>query len=317
MGLVDDALGGSARALARLATHIENETDVAVAAIARLYPLSGRAHTIGITGPPGAGKSSLVNRIVAKYREAGKRVAVIAIDPTSPLTGGATLGDRIRMLDLQGDPGVFIRSTASRGRTGGLAPTTSGLIHLFDAIGYDVVIVETVGIGQEEIDVVHYVESVVLVQVPGLGDGIQALKAGVLEIADLYAVNKIDLPGAHGTLRELQTLLGLSERSSSWAPPVLGVSANDAVGIAELVEALDKHRTWLDESGTLKERRKSIAAMEISQQVQRLFEQKIARQERSGATDELITLVAIRAETPAMAADSILANWSSIRSPEG
>jgi len=312
MGLVDDALGGSVRALARLATHIENETNVAHAALARLYPLSGRAHTIGITGPPGAGKSSLVNRIVARYRTAGKRVAVIAVDPTSPLTGGATLGDRIRMLDLQGDAGVFIRSTASRGRTGGLAPTTSGLIHLFDAVGFDVVIVETVGIGQEEIDVVHYVESVVLVQVPGLGDGIQALKAGVLEIADIYAVNKIDLPGAHGTVRELQTLLGLSEHISSWSPPVVGVSASEAVGIDELVDALNRQRAWLDESGSLRTRRRAIAAMEISQQVQRLFERKIALQGRSWATDELISNVAERTETPANAADSILAHWSNV-----
>jgi LAO/AO transport system kinase len=204
MGLVDDALGGNARALARLATHIENDDELASIALERLYPLSGKAHTIGVTGPPGAGKSSLVNTLVSRLRALGRTVAIIAVDPSSPLTGGATLGDRIRMLEHQGDPGVFIRSTASRGRTGGLAPTTSGLIHLFDAVGFDVVIVETVGIGQEEIDIIHYVESVVLVQVPGLGDSVQALKAGVLEIADLYVVNKADLPGANVTARELR-----------------------------------------------------------------------------------------------------------------
>lgn len=310
MGLVDDALSGNIRALARLATHIENDNDLAAVAIERLYPRSGKAHTIGVTGPPGAGKSSLANKLVSALRGAGRTVAIIAVDPSSPLTGGATLGDRIRMLDHQGDPGVFIRSTASRGRTGGLAPTTAGLIHLFDAAGFDVVIVETVGIGQEEIDIVHYVESVILVQVPGLGDGVQALKAGVLEIADLYVVNKADLPGANVTAKELRALLTLTSESKSWTPPVLSVTAKDGIGIDELVAELNRHRTWLSGESRLDERRRTIAGREIGLHVQRLINARIAQSRRSEVTSDIVTLVADRQLTPRTAAKRILGDWS-------
>lgn len=309
MGLVDDALQGDVRALARLATHIENDTPVAIEALERLYSKTGRAHTIGVTGPPGAGKSSLVNEIVAKLRQQGKRVAVIAIDPSSPLTGGATLGDRIRMLELQGDPGVFIRSTASRGRTGGLAPTTAGLIHLFDAVGFDNVVIETVGIGQEEIDVVHYVESVILVQVPGLGDGVQALKAGVLEIADIYVVNKADLPGALDTARELRAMMTLAPSHSPWSAPVLAVSAKDETGIDEIVEELERHREWLAESGAGDVRRRDIAGREISGHVSSILDERLARG-RAASTNEIITDVAERRMTPRRAADQLLSGWS-------
>lgn len=310
MGLVDDALQGSVRALARLATHVENDTLLSVVALDRLYPLSGRAHTIGVTGPPGAGKSTLVNELIGAFRRLGRTVAVIAIDPSSPLTGGATLGDRIRMLEHQGDPGVFIRSTASRGRTGGLAPTTAGLLHLFDAIGFDVVIVETVGIGQEEVDIAAYVDSVVLVQVPGLGDAVQALKAGILEIADLYVVNKADMPAAHDTVRELRALLTLAPGERDWIPPVLAVSARDRTGIDDVVDALTEHRTWLNRSGSLSGRRQSAARKEIALQVTKMLDERLSLARRSAATDELVARVANRETTPRLAADAILAGWS-------
>ena len=213
MGLVDDAMGGSVRALARLASHIENDDDVARRATEQLYPLSGRARTIGVTGPPGVGKSSFVSALVSAIRRSGQTCAVIAVDPTSPLTGGATLGDRIRMLGHHGDSGVFIRSVASRGRSGGLAPATANLIHLFDAIGYDVVIVETVGIGQEEIDIVAYVESVVLLQAPGFGDAVQSLKAGVLEVADVFVVNKVRRARRSGDRQRNPRVVGAGHHS--------------------------------------------------------------------------------------------------------
>lgn len=306
MGLVDDALAGSVRATARLATLIENDDLRAVEALDRLYPHSGKAHTVGVTGPPGAGKSSLVNALVAAYRAAGSRVAVIAVDPSSPLSGGAALGDRIRMLEHHCDPGVFIRSAASRGRLGGLAPATAGLIHLFDAVGFDVVIVETVGVGQEEIDVVHYVESVVLVQVPGLGDGVQALKAGVLEVADIYVVNKSDLPGANQTARELRAMLTLSaEQKADWAPPVVDVSAKDGRGVRDLADALERHRAWLGTGSRLAERRREIAKREIGLQVRRLLEARLDA-DRGGAIEALASRVAERQLTPYRAAAGLL-----------
>jgi LAO/AO transport system kinase len=304
VGLVDDALAGSTRAIARLATLIENDDPAGEAALERLYRHSGRARTLGVTGPPGAGKSSLVNALIGSLRSSDRTVAVIAVDPSSPLTGGAALGDRIRMLERHGDPGVFIRSTASRGHLGGLAPATAGLIHLFDAVGFDIVLVETVGVGQEEIDVVHYVESVVLVQVPGLGDGVQAMKAGVLEVADLYVVNKADLPGAQATARELRAMLTLSAgERMGWAPPVISVSATEGSGIEELRDALERRFDWLRDNG-LTERRREIARREIGLQVNQL----LARQ-AGGTTeriDELAIEVADRAITPRRAAAQLL-----------
>jgi LAO/AO transport system kinase len=310
MGLVDDALDGSIRALARLATHIENDDQIAVEALERLYPHSGKAHTIGVTGPPGTGKSTLVNALVGVLRSTGQTVAVIAIDPSSPLSGGATLGDRIRMLERQGDSGVFIRSTASRGRTGGLAPTTAGLIHLFDAVGFDVVIVETVGIGQEEIDIVGYVETVLLVQVPDFGDSVQSLKAGVLEVADLFVVNKADLPGAAAAAKMFRALLTLSPGTTGWIPPVLLASASMGTGIEETVKAIERHHRWLQETQQLGDRRRLFAGREISQQVQRLLSERLTQDRPSSITGEIVNNVAERRISPRRAAEQILANWS-------
>lgn len=306
MGLVDSAMAGERRAIARLATHIENDDELAWAAMERLYPRTGRARLVGVTGPPGAGKSSLVNLLIVHWRARGQRVAVIAVDPTSPLSGGAVLGDRIRMLEHGSDDGVFLRSCASRRGRGGLPDSTAGLIHLFDAVGYDLVLVETVGVGQEETDIMHYVETVVLVQAPGFGDGVQALKAGVLEIADVYAVNKADLPGAQETARELRAMLSLALADREWSPPVISVSSKERNGIEELARSILNHQSWSDERGETVVRRRRIAEKEIWSQ----FQRRLARQSRSDMDDRLgdaIEAVANRTSTPRFAAGLLLA----------
>src|SRR4051794_4771045 len=202
MGLLDRFAQGDVSALARLATYVENGDPLGIDAIGRIYPLTGNAVVVGITGPPGAGKSTLIDGMIENWRASGHRVGVIAVDPTSPVSGGATLGDRIRIRERPDDPGVFVRSMASRGRRGGLAPATAGMIHLLDATGFDRILVETVGVGQEDVDIASLAHLTILLQVPGAGDGVQALKAGLLEIADLYVVNKADLPGAELLTRE-------------------------------------------------------------------------------------------------------------------
>ena len=210
MTIASAVLGGDRLALARLLTQIENDTPEGQAALRALFPNTGRAHLVGITGAPGTGKSSLVNRLALQFRERGKRVAVAAVDPSSPFTGGAVLGDRIRMKDLSGDEGVFIRSMASRGALGGLARATAGVTQAFDAAGYEVILVETVGAGQGEVDIVRLAHTTIVVEAPGLGDDIQAIKAGILEIADILVVNKADRPGVENTVKALRSMLELS-----------------------------------------------------------------------------------------------------------
>ena len=207
--LVDAVLNGNRRALSRLLTHVENDHETAADAVAALFPHTGNAHRIGITGAPGTGKSTLVAALAAAYREKGDRVAILAVDPTSPFSGGAVLGDRIRMGNLSGDRGVFIRSVAARGHAGGLARTTRQLMHVLDAAGYNRVIVETVGAGQSEVAVVQMAHTTLVVEAPGFGDGVQAIKAGILEIADVLVINKADLPGARNTRRALKQMLDL------------------------------------------------------------------------------------------------------------
>lgn len=247
--MVDDALAGDIRLLARLASRIEADGPAADALIERFYRRTGQGHVIGITGPPGAGKSSLVNQLTGLYRSRKQRVAILAVDPSSPYSGGATLGDRIRMLDFHDDPGVFVRSMATRGRAGGLATATAGVIHLFDAAGFDPILVETVGVGQGEADIAELAHTTVVVQAPGAGDDIQALKAGVLEVASILAVNKSDNPGASALLRNLNAMLmeGRESREDvrAWEPPVVLTRADTAGGVNSLLEAIDQHRSFL------------------------------------------------------------------------
>jgi LAO/AO transport system kinase len=234
----------------------------------------------------------------------------VAVDPSSSFSGGATLGDRIRMLEHHGDRGVFVRSTASRGRAGGLAPATSGLIHLFDAVGYDLVIVETVGIGQEEIDVVELAETVVLVQTPGFGDTVQSLKAGVLEIADIFVVNKADLPGAHAVARELKAMIALASSEPGWVPPVLAVVSTNGEGVDAIAHSIRDHAAWLRTSGKYGEWRTVFAARELSRQLHRLLDEQVHSTIASERARIVVEEVAERRISPQRGATKLLETLS-------
>ncbi len=275
MSIAEDVLAGNRYALSRVLTLIENDAPEGQEALRALFPHTGRAHLIGVTGAPGTGKSSLVNRMAYYYRHPPegepKRVAVVAVDPSSPFTGGAILGDRIRMRDLAGDPGVFIRSMASRGALGGLARTTAGVVQALDAAGFDIIFIETVGAGQAEVDIARLAHTTLVVEAPGLGDDVQAIKAGILEIADILVVNKADRPGAMATLRALTEMLKLAHPSQEtimhhgqrmtvatgvrktdaplWVPPVVKTVAIDNQGMDTLAQAIARHRAHLEETG--------------------------------------------------------------------
>ena len=267
--LVEGVLSGNRRALARLLTYVENERDGADQALAALYPHTGKAWVVGVTGAPGTGKSTLVNAITKRYRERGQSVGILTVDPTSPFTGGAILGDRIRMRDLSGDTGVFIRSMATRGSLGGLARTTRDAIRVLDAGGFDLILVETVGAGQNEVDIVRSADTTLVVEAPGMGDDVQAIKAGILEIADVLVVNKADHPGVNHTVQALRMMLDLGHPAARttitahhgrllddsaetppatadlWIPPIIQTVASEDQGIDAVLDAIDAHRQQL------------------------------------------------------------------------
>lgn len=248
--LLDGARRGRPRDIARLISLVEDDAPQAPELLRECAARRGRARVVGITGPPGAGKSTTTTAMVASLRGLGRRVAVLAVDPSSPYSGGALLGDRIRMQDLATDPGVFIRSMAARGHLGGLAATTSQVIRVLDAVGFDDVLIETVGVGQSEIEIAGVSDTTVVLLAPGMGDGVQAAKAGILEVADVLVVNKADRDGADQTVRDLRAMLALGTRSSSaWVPPVISTVAVEASGIADLLAAVDAHGRWLAETG--------------------------------------------------------------------
>lgn len=249
--LIAKALQKDPLALGRLSRILDDGEQGHESVIKSLYPGGGNAHIIGVTGPPGAGKSTLVNCMVSELRKNGKTTAVLAVDPTSPYSGGAVLGDRIRMQDHATDPGVFIRSLATRGHIGGLSRSVRSLVVLLDAAGFDVIILETVGVGQEEVEIRGQAHTTIYVTVPGLGDGIQAMKAGILEIADIYLVNKADLKYSDVTVKDLQAMLAMSENEKKWSPPVLTSIASEGEGVSELVACINEHWKHMNKTGVL------------------------------------------------------------------
>jgi LAO/AO transport system kinase len=254
--LVDRARDGDPRAVARLISLVEDASPRLREVSALLTPLTGRASVIGITGPPGVGKSTTTSALVAALRRTGRRVGVLAVDPSSPFSGGALLGDRVRMQEHSGDPGVYIRSMATRGHLGGLSWGTFQAIRVLDAAGCDVVVVETVGVGQSEVEVAGQADTTLVLLAPGMGDGIQAAKAGILEVGDVFVVNKADRDGAHQVVRELRGMLALSERAPhDWRPPIVETVAVQAQGIDEVAAAVAAHGEWLDASGQRLQRR--------------------------------------------------------------
>ena len=293
MNLAEQLLSGNRLALTRLLTQVENDTPEGRGALTELFPHTGKAHLIGVTGAPGTGKSSLVNQLALHFRkQEERRVAIVAVDPSSPFTGGAVLGDRVRMRDLAGDPGVFIRSMASRGSLGGLARATAGLVQVFDAAGFDIVLIETVGAGQAEVEIARLAHTTLVVEAPGLGDDIQAIKAGILEIADILVVNKADRPGVESTVRALRSALELAHpvrhvfrhhgklevveapdtpTYNSWIPPIQKTVATEGTGIPELADEIARHAEHLRESGDWAARERSRLGSELDAMLQEIL----------------------------------------------
>jgi LAO/AO transport system kinase len=304
--LVERARAGQARAVARLVSLVEDESPLLRPVMAALAPHTGRAHVVGLTGAPGVGKSTSTNALIGALRASGRRVGVIAVDPSSPFSGGALLGDRIRMQDHAGDEGVFIRSMASRGHLGGLSFTTPQAVRVLDAAGFDVVLVETVGVGQSEVEVAGLADSTMVLLAPGMGDGIQAAKAGILEVGDLYVVNKADRDGAERLRRDLRNGLSLAERAEgSWKPPILLTVAQSGKGVDEVVEALETHRAWLGETGQLAVRRARRARAEVEAVAVAALRRRWEIGDRS-ALDALAEAVAAGESDPYAAADALL-----------
>lgn len=279
MSISDELMSGVLQkdpwSLGKLARMIDDGLEGSDEALARLHAMGGHCRVVGITGPPGAGKSTLINNLIREGRSRGRTVAVLAVDPTSPYSGGAVLGDRVRMQEHATDPGVFIRSLATRGHMGGLSRSVQHLITLLDAARFDLVILETVGVGQEEVEVKDLAQTTVFVTVPGLGDGIQAMKAGVLEIAHIYLVNKADQPMAETTVKDLKTMLSMSEESRAWEPPVLTSVATEGTGIGTVMQELDRHFDHLQASGGLEEWRRTVAGASITEAVRGIMEESL------------------------------------------
>jgi LAO/AO transport system kinase len=331
---IEPILAGERLALARLLSQIENETPAGREALDRLFAYTGRAHLIGVTGAPGTGKSSLVNRLAAYYRNPGegrepKQVAVVAVDPSSPFTGGALLGDRVRMRDLAGDPGVFVRSMATRGSLGGLARATAGLVQAFDAAGYGVILIETVGAGQAEVDIARLAHTTLVIEAPGLGDDIQAIKAGILEIADILVVNKADRPGVESTERALRGMLSLAHPvahvfqhhgrmekieaagarpsgAAVWIPPIQRTVATENVGIAELAGLIEKHRDHLASSGERVQRERTRLQAELDHLLVETLVERWRQSVADGAYQRALDAVVAREMSPWQAVSSLV-----------
>ncbi|GAB5491542.1 MAG: methylmalonyl Co-A mutase-associated GTPase MeaB [Phototrophicaceae bacterium] len=335
--LVQELLAGSRRALARMLTVVENERDGMQSALAQLFPHTGQAWVIGVTGAPGTGKSSLVNVLAKAYRERDKTVAILAVDPTSPFSGGAILGDRIRMTELQGDKGAFIRSMATRGSLGGLARASRDAVRVLDAAGFDIIIVETVGAGQSEVDIVQTADTTLVIEAPGLGDDVQAIKAGILEIADILVVNKADRIGADQTVRGLRAMLELGHPTSrnaftthhgqllvtdnndsqhtpdivddTWLPPVIKTSAIENEGIDDLVEKIAQHRDFLAESGTAEILKSRYIEIELHERLRLALMQRLTTTVPTDILQGIIRKIYARELDPQSAVEQLLTHF--------
>jgi len=306
--IVKGVLAGNKRSIAKAITAIENCTDESQELIARLFPHTGKAQVIGLTGAGGAGKSTLIEKIIREYRSRGKTIGVVAVDPTSPFSGGAFLGDRIRMQELSTDEGVFIRSMASRNYSGGIARATKDAVKVLDAAGKNIVIVETVGAGQSEVDIIKVAQTIIVVHAPGLGDEIQAIKAGIMEIADIFVVNKADRENADKAVMDIQSNLQLNSKHAVWKPPVLKTAAITGEGVQELVDQIEEHRCFLE--GNVEYRtalRKSRAEAELIEAIkEKAADALIDDLRRKGKLDELLQKILEKKTDPATAAEKVL-----------
>lgn len=307
-----EVLEGSPRAAARLISWLEDEDPRALEHMERLHPHTGRAYVVGITGSPGAGKSTLTDKLTFALRKKNLTVGIVAVDPSSPFTGGAVLGDRVRMSRLSTDPGVFIRSMATRGFLGGLAKATGDVVKVLDAFGKDVIMIETVGVGQDEVDIIRLADTTCLVLVPGLGDTIQSMKAGVMEIADIFVINKADRPGTDQLYVEVTSRVEQDAhiRERAWTPPVLKTVAVEDQGVDALVETMWSHRRFLEESGALEEKRRRRAREETLQMIHaELFRRLRERLTTNGRLDALVEAIVEKRESPYRAMQEVLARW--------
>jgi LAO/AO transport system kinase len=335
VSLAQSVLSGERLSLARLLTLVENDTPDGRAALDELFPHTGRAHLIGITGAPGTGKSSLVNQLALCLRKQQKRVAIVAVDPSSPFTGGAVLGDRVRMRDLAGDAGVFIRSMATRGSLGGLAQATAGVVQVFDAAGFDVILIETVGAGQSEVDIARLAHTTLVVEAPGLGDDIQAIKAGILEIADILVINKADRPGVDSTERALKSMLDLAhpvqkvfmhhgtplssphfgvenggmsagQGGELWIPPIRRTVATEGAGLPELLVSIQEHAEHLRHTGDWARRERARLSAEFVLLIRHLLVTRFRAEVSETRLDEMLDLIQKRALSPREAATRLV-----------
>ncbi len=317
--LTEKALAGSPRALARLITQVENDTPLARQALTDLHSHTGKAQIVGITGAPGSGKSTMVNELAKEFRRRDKTVAIVAVDPSSPFSGGAVLGDRIRMQDLVSDKGIFVRSMASRGNLGGLAIATANVSSVLDAVGYDVILIETVGAGQSEVDIASTAHTTLVIEAPGMGDDVQSIKAGILEIGDILVVNKADRPESRRTIKALQAMLELGHSTKTlhhgqvietaavvdyneWMVPVLPVTSLTGDGISELVSHIETHFSWLKESGNFELHQR----LQFEKQIRQLLQAAVWERLNGSRFEELLQQVSERQLSPHAAIEALL-----------
>jgi LAO/AO transport system kinase len=307
--LLQDFFKGETRALARIITRVENRSPDSLAILRTLFSRTGKSQIIGVTGSPGSGKSTLVDRLAANYRQKGHTLAVVAVDPSSPFTGGAILGDRIRMQTPGTDPGVYIRSMATRGHLGGLAAATSDVVTVLDAAGKDPIIVETVGVGQDEIDIVKLADISIVILVPGMGDDVQALKAGIMEIGDIFVINKCDRPGVEKMERAVLAMLSLAHRADGWVPPVVRTTATEGRGIDELVETIGRCYAFFDNSAVRLEKKRGSARQRLLRLLEeRLVKTAVEQVFPDGTLNKLVDEIANREKDPYSVVDEIIRN---------